>query len=134
MDDGNNRFYCQVWNGSGTAKNTVSTTKTVPYTWQHITCVYNQSYIKIYINGALEGTPTRIENNAIRTNSTLYGLGGRSLAGQGNVYNGTLDEMKIWNRTLTDQEILNNYNETYSTIGNYINNISLWGNIPQNFT
>jgi hypothetical protein len=70
--------------------------------WHHIAGTYDETVIKVYIDGVEENTMTG--SNSL-TGSAVGGLtiGQR---GGGNIIGGIIDEVRIYNRALTEPEIL----------------------------
>ena len=72
--------------------------------WNHIVMTYDQTDLKLYINGALTETENR--------NTTLDGLGNNLQVGRLGTHGrleASLDEFAIWERTLSDLEVNNLY-------------------------
>ncbi|MBW2973644.1 VCBS repeat-containing protein [Candidatus Woesearchaeota archaeon] len=97
---------------------TVTTLK--PDQWYHIvgTFVNSTHDMRIYLNGSFEANQT--SNWAFGPPNYPYPLTiGRQSLGNFNLFNGTIDEVRIYNRTLTPEQIKANYNKghpNYNTI------------------
>ncbi|MCD6429523.1 lamin tail domain-containing protein, partial [bacterium] len=74
--------------------------------WYHIVGTYDGSYIKIYVNGALEGSKAVLGN--IKYDSLHVNIG--MVKENDSHFNGLIDEVKIYNRALGASEILDHYN------------------------
>jgi hypothetical protein len=70
--------------------------------WHHIVGVYDDSVLKVYIDG--------VEENAMSGSNSLTGstAGGLTIGqrGSGNIIGGIIDEVRIYNQALTEPEIL----------------------------
>jgi hypothetical protein len=86
----------------------LSTTTITAGQWYHITCTLDNTSLKLYVNGVLEGT----------TNSTFngfdYQLGKQVFIGGTNEsfnhpFLGSLDNLKFWNRVITQAEVTQLY-------------------------
>ncbi|MBS4043359.1 MAG: HYR domain-containing protein, partial [Chitinophagaceae bacterium] len=89
--------------GTGNVVN--STIKPVADTWFHLAATYDGSVIKLYVNGIFQNqtTSTRIINSP--ENLSI----GKLTSGT-QLFNGTIDEIRIWDRVLCVSEIQNNMN------------------------
>jgi hypothetical protein len=102
-------FYDSAWRDTG-----ISSTNLVAGNWYHVVMTYDKINLKLYVNGVLEQQPaytTSINNPA----GAYAQIGGASAIYQ--LFNGTIDEVRIYNRALTANEILLSY---YSNI--HVNN------------
>ena len=91
--------------------------------WNHIIVTFENSTLKLYLNGNLEGTSV-IQYSTLdysylalgnSTSTNLIGAVNPVSPGLTNFANGIIDDFGIWNRTLTQQEITNLYNSTSSS-------------------
>ena len=83
--------------------------------WSHIVSTYDNTAIKIYVNGALVSSTAN--SGQLTQNTSSLTLGKATFAGDQYAF-GKLDDIGIWNRALTQQEItdLFNGNICYQTI------------------
>ena len=116
-----------TWANSNTG-NTYSYCQTIgaitPDTWTDLVITYENSNVKIYLNGVITNSTIGITaqgggiistanvnslcNFAQDTNSSK--IGSRITGGQtGSFFNGIIDDIGIWNRALTQEEITNLY-------------------------
>lgn len=82
-----------------------------PDNWYFIACVYNDTTLKIYLNGVLTGTATFSYNtdDTVPTNDLTMGV----RTSQGSLvsyYNGAIDDLRIFNNALSDSDIQQIYN------------------------
>jgi len=82
-------------------------------TWGYEVGCYNLSYLYLYHNGAISGTPLA-DTGAVGTNNHEVYIGGTGYGGGGNHINGKLDEIRISNSVRTSAW----YNYTYQIIEN----------------
>lgn len=80
----------------------------VANTWTHVALVYNDTTLKIYINGNEVGS-TNIPINYALANTTPQSFIGNSVFG-GEIFNGNMDEVRIWNVALSQSDIQNTMN------------------------
>jgi len=106
---GDHQLRLTITNGqSGTstinlgAKNTINDTN-----WHHVAVVGDGSYIRFYVDGVLDGTPTPITiKSSGDANYTTFIGKSRTTNGAGFLgLNGALDELNIFNRALSPKEI-----------------------------
>ena len=105
----NNNFTCSIQANGGTNQNFKANASINNNTWYFGACVYDRSdQIYKYINGELVGSAAYDSgnNNSLDT-GTNFQIGARSGA---NLFNGTIDEIRIYNRSLSAQQILALYN------------------------
>jgi hypothetical protein len=89
---------------SGGAAWQASTSAFVPFgTWTHVAGVYDGSAIRLYVNGALAGSPTFVAGSIVRSKNPLNI--GRDPANPDRLYHGLIDEVSLYNRALTADEI-----------------------------
>lgn len=141
IDSNAQRLTCGVQNETNFISHNSQVTKATGLAneWHYITCVFNGTDIKAYIDGLnYVSTPTHV-NGALRslTGERLY-IGNH---GSSNVeyFNGSIDEVRLWNKTMSDNDIngqyltnIQKYNATSYTIvanitdlfyGNYLYNL-----------
>ena len=83
--------------------NTVSPFSYTPQlnTWQHVCGAYDGTNGKIFVNGVLLGTQAIA--GTLDTSGNELGIG--SNLGGGNIYQGTLDDVRVYNSALSDLQI-----------------------------
>ena len=85
--------------------------------WHHIVGVFNDTHIRLYVNGVLNDSESFAQTTILSTDTNVsFGIQ-NDLTGDN--LNGSLDEIGIWNRALTPDEVSILYN---SGIGNTIIN------------
>jgi hypothetical protein len=103
-------------NGSGS---TVTTNPLNANTWYHIMGVYNGTDVRIYIDGALAGTPSNY-STAMSDNGQNLTIGRRNTDGYYN--RGLLEDVRIYSRALSAPEVTGLY-----TNSPYVSNSGLVG-------
>jgi hypothetical protein len=92
---------------SGSAWSLALSASSIPAnTWTHIAATYDQTSIKIYINGVLDGTLNT--TTPIPTGTEVWYLGKR-FAGA-DMISGVMDEIRIWNVARTQAQIQTSMN------------------------
>ncbi len=82
--------------------------------WTHVALVYNQSQVKVYINGVL--FHTAVSTGAVGDLTTAqndFRIGGRQADDQ--FFKGVIDEVQVWNKARSADEIAKTYNDTLTT-------------------
>ncbi|MDI6738540.1 MAG: LamG domain-containing protein, partial [Nanoarchaeota archaeon] len=95
-----------VWIVNNTAWTILSGNSTLTSnTWYHFAATYDGEWIRIYVNGTLDG---RTEKAGPRTtgNDPIADIGYPDSGGEQYPFNGTIDEVRIWNATLAADQIL----------------------------
>lgn len=106
-------FFC-MWKTELTSAypSVTLTSSTEDYTdeWAMITCSYEGTTLKGYLNGELIGTSTTDGTLEVSTNSD-YIIIGNEIAPptETRAWDGNLDELIIWNKSLGDDEVRNLY-------------------------
>jgi hypothetical protein len=98
------RYQNQIRAGyfSGSAWSLALSASSIPAnTWTHIAATYDQTSIKIYINGVLDGTLNT--SSPLPTGNEVWYLGKR-FAGP-DMISGVMDEIRIWNVARTQAQI-----------------------------
>lgn len=83
-------------------------------TWQHIAGVWDGSKLKIYVNGVLKGTTLAVTGTSFVSTPNQVIMGGHN---NGELFRGSIDEVRIWTRDLCLGEIINNMNGEIATTG-----------------
>lgn len=90
----------------------VTSASTIQYnTWMHIAATYDQSSIKIYINGNLDATLNA--NAALPTGSESWYIGKRWDSNE--LFRGVMDEIRVWNVARTQAQIQASMNTSVPT-------------------
>lgn len=93
---------------NGTALTTAqSSTALTTAVWYHIVGVYNGTDLRIYINGALDGSPVA-HTTGIYDGTQAFQIGNDNTSG-GLYLNGVIDDVAIWNRALSSIEVATLY-------------------------
>lgn len=110
-----NRLILGLWDDSNQFHTVQSTTVFEPGQWYHVAGVWDDTGMRIYVNGQLEATnPTSVTarnssgglNIGAQTNED-HNLGWHNLP-----FSGKIDEGRIFDRSLTGAEIQSYYNST----------------------
>jgi hypothetical protein len=102
--DDNGQIFTNL-GGSILSSNTVVNTKT----WYHAAVTYDNSTVRLYLNGKLESFDSRtIESNK---GDLVLGIN-KDL--ENNLFDGALDETRIWNEALSKEDIQKNMNLSVS--------------------
>ena len=68
-------------------------------TWMHLAATYDGSVIRLYVNGALDGSLA--STFTISANDEPLGIGAQSDGNTGRLFQGALDEVRIYDRALS---------------------------------
>lgn len=71
-------------------------------TWTHVAATWDGAFVRIYVNGVLDNTPTA-RSAAIGTDTRAVYLGGR--IGNTDIVAGSVDDVRFYSRALTAAEI-----------------------------
>lgn len=72
--------------------------------WHNIIAVFDQTHLKLYVNGALRATTPYTQKNTFKENVSLR-IGARTEPQGRECFRGLIDEVGIWNRALTPEEV-----------------------------
>jgi hypothetical protein len=103
-DNGIPRFFI---NDGTSWKFVAGTTIVQKNKWYHIAGTFDGKYIKIYVNGKLEGTPTEL-NSSMISNDGSFNIGNR--LNNEEALNGHMDEVRTWTRTRSESQIQRSMN------------------------
>lgn len=84
------------------AKQRTSNATTPLNTWTHVAITYDGTNLRHYINGVLDRA-TPLTCAVVNTSSQPIRIGANG--GNGEVFNGSIDDVRVYNRVLTAQEI-----------------------------
>ncbi len=108
------KLYAIVSSTGGFDKIYRSTAVVFDSTWHHVAITFGASTLKIYIDGALDTTPTKEADGAVTTlKNSASGLSMGTLFNggtPGNFYNGKVDELSLWSIALSATDITALYN------------------------
>lgn len=111
MDMSNNTITCSILSASTNInQNLLSVSSNIQLNqWYHIIFTYDNSYLKLYLNGILVSqTPSTIQINTLGNSGISIGD-----SNQANGYwyesDAIIDDIGLWNRVLTQDEITNLY-------------------------
>ncbi|EIC28198.1 MULTISPECIES: LamG-like jellyroll fold domain-containing protein [Methylomicrobium] len=88
----------------GSYRSVVGPNRLPTNTWTHLVATYDQTYQRLYVNGAEVAKSTR--NTLIQPSDGVLRIGGNSLWGE--YFHGYIDEVRIYNRALTASEVSTN--------------------------
>jgi len=116
LTQGNKQVFC-IFNAAGETwpanQLMASPDQPVPVNkWSHIACTYDNSVLKIYLNGALIGSKTIGSKSVVNSSSSLY------ISGDGNnhaYFHGLIDEAAVYNTALSAGEIQKHYTDVQTT-------------------
>jgi hypothetical protein len=74
-------------------------------TWYHVAMTYDGAFLKLYVNGKLDGSAAAC--GPVLTSDQPLVIGGES-PGPWN-FNGLIDEVSLYDRALSDTEVLSIY-------------------------
>ena len=89
--------------------------------WYHVVLVYTGSIMYGYVNGVLKFNDTRTLNT---TNSPLY-IANDSLSCTVNLFDGSIDDVRIYNRALTADELRDLYLSGVKLTGAVLRNMKV---------
>lgn len=103
-------FYLSDSSASGSAADSVSTTTTTYAinTWYHVVAVYDDTDMRIYVNGYLDCTPVS-KTDGIYNSTASFGIGENVAAPGGTSFGGLMSEAAIFDRALSSSEALDIY-------------------------
>jgi len=108
--DSNDRFQCNISNDGADWTESFGTTGISYATWVHIACVYNDTDVRLYVNGVLDSNGA--DNPAAHTTGIFNGDQSFRVGGENAdlYFDGLIDEVIIFDRALDAFEILEMYN------------------------
>ncbi|MCK5309068.1 MAG: LamG domain-containing protein, partial [Thermoplasmata archaeon] len=71
--------------------------------WTHIAATYDESFIKIYINGVEEASTPK--SGSLTPDASIFSIG----TGSGYYFDGIIDEVKVWQRYFEPSEVMESY-------------------------
>src|SRR3989339_284050 len=107
VTDGSGDPVCQIHNGTAWQTGATSTAGLALNSWQYVTCTYDRSNIKIYINGVLQATQA-MSNVDIQDTANDWQIGKDGSAVYG-MYKGSIDDIRIYNYARTQAQIAWDY-------------------------
>jgi hypothetical protein len=128
-----------VWansNGGNTYTHIQTNTSITPNTWINIVITFENSQVKIYIDGILQSVTDYYGTNSLANfaqDANSSKIGSKITGGQtGNYFNGIIDDFGVWNRALNQSEI-NNLTYVDSTCQSLVINTGILGLNPPTF-
>jgi hypothetical protein len=87
-----------------------SETEVKPGVWYHVVGVYDNSTLKVYVNGHLDNSKSASGDVAYAVTAALnVGRRGGTFDANSQFFDGTIDTLRFYNRVLNASEILSNY-------------------------
>ena len=120
---------CAINDGASSSEFVTSATNVNDGAWHYIVCTFDQSTLKIYVDGGLE---SRVASTAaIGNNNYAVGIG-ENFDSSDRVFDGRLDEVAIWSNALDSGEVAGLYNSgspisAASDTGDYKSSTTLVG-------
>lgn len=87
--------------------------------WSHILVTRVGTTVKFYLNGKLLSTTTHANLGNDISNTANLRIGGQDVWGQGSLYQGRVDEVKIYNFALTADQVKTEYNQGKALVVGY---------------
>ena len=81
-------------------------------TWYHVAATYDGAQMRLYVNGALDGSVAK--TGAMTDNGLNVNIG--QLVGSGGSFNGLLDDVRVYDRGLSAAEVLGVYDTSPPTV------------------
>lgn len=97
-------------NGSGGASSFYGPTQIIPNTWYHVAFTIDNSSLKLYLNGVLEGSSSTSNAFNYMTGRKVY-LGGSNDPIAYAPFTGSMDNVRFYNRVLTPTEVSQLYTQ-----------------------
>ena len=98
------RFRAHVWTVNGTNYFDGNTEVAVD-TWYHVAMTYDGQWLKLFVNGILDGSSSASTGAVVTTSQPMRLGGGEPSGGLPYYFTGLIDEPTIYNRALTTNEI-----------------------------
>ena len=88
-------------------------------TWNHLALTYDASTgeLKGYVNGELRASRSGVTRESSGATTYVIGHGDSTNLGEGDYFNGLIDDVRIYNRALSEAEVRNNYRGSITTDG-----------------
>ncbi len=74
-------------------------------TWAHIAVVVSSQYVRLYVNGVMEGSDRFVEFMPYSSEPLIIGAGSDGDSTVINFFDGQLDDIRIYGRALPDEEV-----------------------------
>ncbi len=90
--------------------------------WVHLAVTYDNATLRLYVDGVLQGTTASVTGDITYTGTKNPVIGTWSPGDTTEIFNGTIDEVRIYNYALTGEEINASMNSRYPvnrTIASY---------------
>ena len=90
-------------------------------TWSHLAVTYDNTALRLYVNGILAGSQAKTGNIATSTNQLQ--IGGDSIYGQ--FFNGKIDDVRIYNSAISAAQIQADMDQAGSTVPSAPTNLTV---------
>lgn len=107
MDSGDDRMYCKFCNSSNTCALPSTINSLSANTWYHLTCTWDGSTVKTYLNGDLQSSAAL--TGSIKNGDDAFTLGAGD-AGFSFFFPGIIDDFKLYGYARTQAQIQQDYN------------------------
>ena len=107
-----NKVYCQIRLAQDSSQRKVIYSNfPLDKSWHQVVCAYDGINLKMYIDGELQSDTLGISGTLDISNSDKLYIGANPNILNENMFNGSIDNVRIWSRALSDDEIKESYDE-----------------------
>ncbi len=109
-DTDTDKYYCEVSIDEVQYFAVSTSTFSNASDWHHVFCVYNNSTLKIYVNGSEQASTTVTGNINYSIDDNALRIGQWGFPGYARAYRGYLDDLRIYSSDISSTDVSNIYN------------------------